>query len=76
MMKRVSSLIMPYMSMLHDIKSVNISETIPFPQILAHGVRYALPAYDSIPGSRVRPLFSGHDSVGPAVVANVHPVKS
>jgi hypothetical protein len=48
-------------------KRIARSQSQTDPPILAHGVRYALPAYDSIPGSRVCPLFSGHDSAGPAV---------
>src|SRR5258708_7146048 len=53
-----------------DIKSANISnDSLSESEILAHGVRYGLPAYDSIPGSRVRPPFSGHDSAGPVVVS-------
>lgn len=38
--------------------------------ILAHGDRYAAPAFDSIPSSRVPPLFYGHDSAGPAVAVS------
>jgi hypothetical protein len=74
------SLSMPYMSILSVGKDIKVSEHLrndwekkriarsqsqTDPPILAHGVRYALPAYDSIPGSRVCPLFSGRDSAGP-----------
>jgi hypothetical protein len=48
---------------------IKVSEQLGHPlsgQILAHGVRCALPPYDSIPGSRVRLPFSCRGSVGPA----------
>ena len=49
-----------------QISDLRVGQTPPT-LVLTHGVCYALPAHDSIPGSRSCPLSFDHDPADPAV---------